>query len=176
MKKNKKKNISKAEKIEVPQTRRSFVKNLWMVLGTIAGLEIFGISLNFLLHSTKNKNSDGETFIIAGNVKDFQIGTVTPFRSGKYYIARLNDGGFLAMSLKCTHLGCSVGWNENDNRFVCPCHSSSFDINGNVISPPAPSALDLLPLVIENGIVKVNPKKSIKRRRFSNSQVIYAES
>ena len=80
------------------------------------------------------------------------------------------------MSLKCTHLGCSVGWNESESRFVCPCHSSSFELNGNVVSPPAPSALDLLPIFIENGIVKVNPKDPIKRKRFSNSQVTYVES
>ena len=175
MKKNKKRKIAPTVKVDVPQTRRSFMKNLWMVLGAIAGIEIFGISLNFLLHPTRDKNIDREKFVVAGNVKDLQVGSVTPFRSGKYYIARLTDGGFLAMSLKCTHLGCSIGWNENDSRFICPCHSSSFNINGNVISPPAPSALDLLPMVIENGLVKVNPNKRIKRRRFANSQVTYAE-
>jgi len=88
----------------------------------------------------------------------------------------LSDGGFVALSLKCTHLGCSVGWNETEDKFICPCHSSVFEKNGNVVSPPAPRALDLLPVIIENGIVKVNPNKPMKRKRFSNSQVTYAES
>lgn len=159
-----------------PQSRRSFVKNLWIALGAIAGLEIFGISINFLLHGYKDKNQITESFVVAGNVEQFKVGSVTPFRSGRYYIARLEDGGFLAMSLKCTHLGCSVSWNEEKNRFICPCHSSSFSMNGNVISPPAPSALDLLPVIIENGLVKVNPKEPLKRRRFSKTQVTYVES
>ncbi|MEN8193949.1 MAG: Rieske (2Fe-2S) protein [Bacteroidota bacterium] len=174
MTKTKRTNIT--ERNDKPQSRRSFLHNLWIALGAIAGLEIFGISINFLLHSSRNNNKDTSAYVVAGKVEDFKLNSVTPFRSGKYYITRFSDGGFVAMSLKCTHLGCSVGWNEEENRFVCPCHSSSFAMNGNVISPPAPSALDLLPMIIENGNVKVNPKKPIKRRRFSNSQVTYVES
>ena len=173
MKKSKKAKITKEEK---PESRRSFLSKVWIGLGAIAGIEVLGISINFLLHSSKNAKKDLSSFIIVGNVDDFKPNSVTPFRSGRFYLSRLSDGGFLAMSLKCTHLGCSVGWNESESRFVCPCHSSSFELNGNVISPPAPSALDLLPIFIENGIVKVNPKDPIKRKRFSNSQVTYVES
>ena len=173
MKKSKKVKITKEEK---PESRRSFLSKVWIGLGAIAGIEVLGISINFLLHSSKNANKDLSSYVIVGNVDDFKPNSVTPFRSGRFYLSRLSDGGFLAMSLKCTHLGCSVGWNEPENRFVCPCHSSSFELNGNVLSPPAPSALDLLPIFIENGIVKVNPKDPIKRKRFSNSQVTYVES
>ena len=173
MKKSKKVKITNEEK---PESRRSFLSKVWIGLGAIAGIEVLGISINFLIHSSKNANKDLSSYVIVGNVDDFKPNSVTPFRSGRFYLSRLSDGGFLAMSLKCTHLGCSVGWNESENRFVCPCHSSSFELNGNVLSPPAPSALDLLPIFIENGIVKVNPKKPIKRKRFSNSQVTYFES
>lgn len=173
MKKSKKAKISNEEK---PQSRRSFLSKIWIGLGAIAGVEVLGISINFLLQSTKKEKSDLSSYIIAGKIEDFKPNSVTPFRSGRFYLSRLRNGGFLAMSLKCTHLGCSVSFSESENKFICPCHSSSFDLNGNVISPPAPSALDLLPIIIENGIVKVNPKEPIKRKRFSNSQVTYAES
>jgi len=158
-----------------PESRRNFLNKVWKGLGILAGIEVLGISLNFLLHSS-GKEKGLTSYVIAGNVDDFKPNSVTPFRSGRFYISRLSDGGFLAMSLKCTHLGCSVGWNESENKFVCPCHSSSFEINGNVTSAPAPRALDLLPLIIENGIVKVNTKAPTKRQRFSNSQVTYIES
>jgi len=168
-----KKNKIKIE--EQPESRRSFLNKVWIGPGTLAGIEVLGISINFLLHSS-GKEKDIASYVVAGNVDDFKPNSVTPFRSGRFYISRLSDGGFLAMSLKCTHLGCSVGWNESENKFVCPCHSSSFEINGNVTSAPAPRALDLLPLIIENGIVKVNARAPIKRQRFSNSQVTYLES
>ena len=173
MKKSKKVKITQEEK---PESRRSFLSKIWIGLGAIAGIEVLGISINFLLHSSKKEKKDITAYVTAGNVTDFKPNSVTPFRSGRFYLSRLSDGGFLAMSLKCTHLGCSVGWNESENKFICPCHSSSFEPNGNVISPPAPSALDLLPIIIESGIVKVNTKEPIKRKRFSNSQVTYAES
>ena len=28
-----------------------------------------------------------------------------------------------------------------EQRFICPCHSSAFDIRGDVVNPPAPRAL-----------------------------------
>ncbi len=159
---------------EKTESRRSFLNKIWIGLGALAGIEVLGIAMNFLLHSSDRKKRD--SYIIAGKVDDFKPNSVTPFRSGKFYLSRLSDGGFLAMSLKCTHLGCSVGWNETENKFVCPCHASSFEINGNVISPPAPRALDLLSIIIEGGIVRVNPNKAMKRERFFRSQIIYAES
>ena len=86
-------------------------------------------------------------------------------------MARLKDGGFLAVSRECTHLGCTVPWVEEEHRFVCPCHSSAFDIRGEVINPPAPRALDLFEVRIENRIVKVNTANVERRSTFSSGQV-----
>ncbi len=86
---------------------------------------------------------------------------------------RLGDGGFLALSCKCTHLGCTVPWVEKEKRFLCPCHASAFDITGNVISAPAPRALDIFTVSIENNIVKVDTGRRIKRSGFDSKQVVY---
>ncbi len=37
----------------------------------------------------------------------------------------------------CTHIGCTVRWSEERNRFECPCHGSFFDENGAVTAGPA---------------------------------------
>jgi len=42
-----------------------------------------------------------------------------------------------------------------------------------VISPPAPRALDLYHLYIENNIVKVDTGKRIKRGGFRTDQAVY---
>jgi Rieske Fe-S protein len=63
---------------------------------------------------------------------------------------------------------------EKEKKFACPCHGSGFDITGNVISPPAPRALDIYGLYIENNKVKVNTGKRSKRNTFDKGQVVYA--
>jgi cytochrome b6-f complex iron-sulfur subunit len=77
------------------------------------------------------------------------------------------------LSRRCTHLGCTVPWDEEEKKFKCPCHASAFDITGNVINPPAPRALDTYPVKIENNIVKVDTGKPIRRKQFNKSQVVY---
>ena len=85
---------------------------------------------------------------------------------GQFYLARLADGGFLALSRRCTHLGCSIPWDEEKRRFVCPCHGSIFNLAGEVLTGPAPRPLDTFPVRIENGIVKVDVTMAQKRDRF----------
>jgi len=32
----------------------------------------------------------------------------------------------VALLARCTHLGCTPNWAENENKFKCPCHGSGF--------------------------------------------------
>jgi len=66
-----------------------------------------------------------------------------------------------------------VPWSEKDRKFPCPCHGSAFDMTGQVLSPPAPRALDLFPVSIEGGVVRVDTRKKVRRERFESSQVTY---
>ena len=52
------------------------------------------------------------------------------------------EQGVIAFSAQCTHLGCGYHWNRAKNRFVCPCHTSSFGLTGEVLEGPAPRPLD----------------------------------
>ena len=142
---------------EGTSSRRSLLTKLWILLGIVALAELIGIVFAFFKPSPKKISAaDQAAIIVAGPVDNFLPGTVTAFIQGKFYLARLEDGGFLALSRSCTHLGCTVPWVAQENKFICPCHSSKFDIRGEVISPPAPRALDLYQIVIENNVLKVN--------------------
>ncbi len=54
---------------------------------------------------------------------------------------RDQDGRLHAVSAACTHMGCLVGWNENDRTWDCPCHGSRFALDGTVIHGPAVKVL-----------------------------------
>jgi cytochrome b6-f complex iron-sulfur subunit len=155
-------------------SRRSFLNKLWLVLGGLAFAEVFVVLFSFLKpREPKALAADENSIIIAGPVDNFEPGSVSAFVRGKFYLARLEDGGFLAMSRRCTHLSCTVPWVSGENKFICPCHSSEFDIRGEVANPPAPRALDLYHLEIQNNILKVDTSKLKKRSVFAASQVIY---
>jgi Rieske Fe-S protein len=154
--------------------RRDFFNKAWKGLGILAAIEILGVSAAYMF-SGKSKNiSAPKQLLEAGPVDSFAPGSVSAFMGGRFYLARQQDGGFIALSLRCTHLGCSVTWEKGKNRFVCPCHSSAFEITGEVLNPPAARALDYYPILIENGMVKVDIGTIIERNTFRKDQLIYA--
>jgi cytochrome b6-f complex iron-sulfur subunit len=158
-----------------PITRRDFFSMAWKGLGIIAGLEALGIITAYFF-SGKNKNTAAPKRLIeAGPVDSFGLNSVSAFMGGRFYLARQQDGGFIALSLRCTHLGCAVSWEEKQKRFICPCHSSAFDISGEVLNPPAARALDYYPVLIENGVVKVDIGTIKERNSFRKDQLIYAQ-
>jgi cytochrome b6-f complex iron-sulfur subunit len=62
-----------------------------------------------------------------------------------------SDDTYKALSGICTHQSCIVtGFDGNNNRFVCPCHGSQFDLNGNVAQGPANRKLSEYTTRVEN--------------------------
>ena len=163
----------KESKSQAQPTRRSFLNVLWVVLGGVALAEFVAVAFAFLRPQKSKAHGEADSIITAGAVDRFKPNSVTAFVRRKFYLARLEDGGFLALSRTCTHLGCSVPWVEKEMKFACPCHGSSFDITGNVIEAPAPRALDIYPLTIENNIIKVDTSRPIKRSTFKAEQLTY---
>lgn len=38
---------------------------------------------------------------------------------------------------RCTHLGCALVWNKEEQCYECPCHGSKYDKDGNPLETPA---------------------------------------
>ena len=53
-----------------------------------------------------------------------------------------NKSGFSALSLVCTHLGCTVA--VQTGGFACPCHGSRFNSDGFPVKGPAAAPLKKL--------------------------------
>jgi cytochrome b6-f complex iron-sulfur subunit len=151
--------------------RRRFLNFVWTFVGAIAAAEFGWVGLSFMnSRNERNRPVETESIITAGPVERFKPDTVTAIPQGQFYLACLADGGFLALSRICTHLGCSIPWNEEKQQFICPCHGSTFSLTGEVLTAPAPRPMDIFPARIENGIVKVDISSPQKRERFDPAQ------
>lgn len=60
-------------------------------------------------------------------------------------IIRRNGENVKVFSSSCTHLGCKIN-SEADDELICPCHGSKFSFNGNPIVGPAVKPLKQLEL------------------------------
>jgi len=154
---------------QVREPRRRFVVRLWALLGVAVAGELAWITGAFL--RPRSRDASSASLFVAGPVDRFDPGSVTAFPSGRFYLVRLKDGGFMALHRECTHLGCTVPWDGAQGRFACPCHASAFDITGQVLTPPAPRPLDVHPVRIENGVIKVDTRQRLQRETFDASQV-----
>jgi len=152
-------------------SRRDILKTTWAVVGGLALLELGGVTLAYM--QPRLAEGDFGSLISAGKIEDFPVGSVTQVPDGRFYLARLADGGFLALYQRCTHLGCNVPWDQSQEQFICPCHSSKFSLEGELLNPPAPRPLDLFLVKIEDGMVKVDTSKPITRTKFDPSQEVY---
>lgn len=68
-------------------------------------------------------------------------GAKTVRHKGKPYIVVRQAAKLYAVNAICTHLGCIVYWDPSIKQLACPCHTAFFDLNGNIITGPAPTPL-----------------------------------
>ena len=71
------------------------------------------------------------------------------------YIFKKKNGDILALSPTCTHLGCTVAWNDDPahpNQFHCPCHGGRYTKDGvNIPGTPPPAPLGVYKTQIKDG-------------------------
>jgi Rieske Fe-S protein len=64
-------------------------------------------------------------------------------------------GHYVAFSASCTHACCTVTYQKSAGEFVCPCHGSTYDLNGRVTGGPAPTDLPKLSVCADDCAVYV---------------------
>jgi glycine/D-amino acid oxidase-like deaminating enzyme/nitrite reductase/ring-hydroxylating ferredoxin subunit len=91
----------------------------------------------------KHFNRGGDTKSLVHGIEQIPLGGGGVIKRGKEKIAiwRSPGGKLKALSASCTHMGCTVTWNNADLTWDCPCHGSMFSYDGAVIHGPATEAL-----------------------------------
>ena len=92
--------------------------------------------------------------------------------SGKtnIYVRRYNariDGAagsdlpYVAVSNRCTHVGCPVHYAQAAQRFLCPCHGGVYGVRGEVTGGPPVRPLDRFYTRVMDGRVQVGARFSL---------------
>jgi cytochrome b6-f complex iron-sulfur subunit len=72
--------------------------------------------------------------------------------------------GFYALSVTCTHLGCTPNYLSAESKFKCPCHGSGFRLTGVNFEGPAPRPLQRTRVVLaEDGQILVDKSRQFQR-------------
>jgi Rieske Fe-S protein len=66
----------------------------------------------------------------------------SPWRTGKLISMAIDKTKDALKSLTkgkhlCSHMGCRLIYNEQEQTHDCPCHGSRFDVNGEILWGPA---------------------------------------
>jgi Rieske Fe-S protein len=63
------------------------------------------------------------------------------FGSRPVLLIRTSDTEWRAFDGTCTHLNCTVQYQQEGRQIWCACHNGFYDLNGKVVSGPPPRAL-----------------------------------
>ena len=131
-------------------TRRDFLKLSTHALLALAGALGVGGLLRFLSYQY---DKTPQTEFEIGPASDFPFNSRIVLAYIPAVIVHDKDG-LQALSLQCTHLGCSV--EPRNFGFECPCHGSRFDPTGVTLKGPAVSSLKKLRIEeSEDGALRV---------------------
>ncbi|WP_213806611.1 ubiquinol-cytochrome c reductase iron-sulfur subunit [Granulicella sp. dw_53] len=152
-----------------PTGRRSFVMAMFAVSGTVVGALLAIPLFRFATYPLRKDESDA-SWSDVGPVADFAsltapvAKTITLERRDAWqttssqtavYVLPAKGGLLRVLSPICPHLGCSVRWEDEQNKFICPCHSGSFTAEGERLGGPPPRSMDALETKVEDGKLKV---------------------
>jgi menaquinol-cytochrome c reductase iron-sulfur subunit len=73
------------------------------------------------------------------------------------WVVKMSDKEIIAFGPQCPHLGCAYHWDQKNREFLCPCHASTFSIDGKVLTGPAPRPLDRYEAKIEGKSLLLGP-------------------
>ncbi len=153
-----------------PPDRRGFLKRFSAgLLGALAVLGPIGASLAVLLDPLRRKVETSGTLvqvttltslpedgiprkfpIVSSRVDAWNRSPAVPI--GAIYLRRQKGKPIQALNVVCPHAGCFVDYAAGKNNFLCPCHNSTFALDGTINDPnsPSPRGLDELTVEVRN--------------------------
>jgi cytochrome b6-f complex iron-sulfur subunit len=121
--------------------RREFLNLAW--LASLGFLMVSMGGVTYLFSMPRFKEGEFGGVVPVGTASSLPAPDAPPanYPKVKFWLAN-TEQGVNAIYKVCTHLGCLYNWNDQENKYICPCHGSQFEKNGTYIAGPAPRSLD----------------------------------
>ncbi len=151
-------------------SRRDWLATVAMGVGLGLSYGVFALEGLLFLFPRQIKARTRNLF--AGKISQIQVGGVRPFfdlEGNEILLRRKTEREFQAFNSTCPHLGCKIHWEEEEQRYFCPCHRGVFDVDGQAVSgPPADGNQNLTPVPLQideaAGVIYVEVKAASRRR------------
>jgi cytochrome b6-f complex iron-sulfur subunit len=130
--------------------RRDFINNLAQMTAVVSAGAFFAACSKS--SGNPSGNNTGGSTLISADLSSELTGIGDSKVMGTNIVIREATGdtasSFIALSLVCTHQGCTVNFDGANDVFNCPCHGSKFDGKGNVLNGPATAPLNKLKVTV----------------------------
>jgi len=144
-------NLSQPRLTQSALNRREFLTYTWGAALALLATEAVAASYFFLSPRFRRGEFGGKFPLGIATGLPVADSAPQPNAAGKFWLVTTEEGP-KAIYMVCTHLGCLYKWNNEENRFNCPCHGSQFTREGEYIKGPAPRSLDQFPVeVVDRG-------------------------
>lgn len=143
--------------------RRTFLA--WAAATSIGASAFFLFATLVEALMPPERSIDGRTEVGAlpvARLSDLQLGkpVLVDYGDDKLFVVKTSHTTARAFDAACPHARCTLGYNEQARRFDCPCHGSSFSIDGRVRRGPAQRDMYAATVEIDGGQVVVTGLES----------------
>lgn len=142
-------------------TRRTFHHRVIYGLWSLITAALAWPAVAYLLFSTRE--DQGNEWMEVGDISDLKVNNPEEFvfertrpdgwrmktEEVAAWVVKTPQEEIVAFAPMCTHLACAYHWEEERERFLCPCHETFFSVEGAVLNGPAPRPLDRYRVRIE---------------------------
>jgi Rieske Fe-S protein len=100
--------------------------------------------------------------VLAGRASELPAGSgrVFPLGTQPAILVHTPDGQWRAFSARCTHLSCTVRYQQDLGMLLCPCHDGRFDLTGKNVGGPPPRPLSEHTVVLKGDEVYVTESEA----------------
>ena len=154
---------------ERQSTRRAFyIRFIYCAMSAVGAALALPAAIYLLFPPKARKETE---WVNAGDLSSIPIGTPTEVsferkrvdgwkvttEKATAWVLKKSNNAVIAYTPQCTHLGCAYHWDDGSHTFVCPCHTSAFSLDGQVLGGPAPRPLDRYMVKVDASKLQIGP-------------------